>query len=114
MKRHQDHIKARYKSEENVANINGTPEDKQPVIYKGDVSPRQTRKRNKKRPNNKQKSIGEILKERRTNKFRHGLRYKQTPDREGEIPQKGDNESRLTPADTIRTEERELQMTEPL
>ena len=37
MKRHQDHIKARYKREENVADTNCTPEDKQPVIYEGDV-----------------------------------------------------------------------------
>ena len=37
MNRHQDHIKARYKREENVADTNCTPEDKQPVIYEGDV-----------------------------------------------------------------------------
>ena len=37
VKRLQDHGKARYKSEENVADSNGTPEDKQPVLDEGDV-----------------------------------------------------------------------------
>ena len=115
MKRHQDHIKARYKREENVADTNCTPEDKQTVIYEGDVGEpaahaqekQETHQQTGEGPINKQKSRGEFLKEGRASKFRHRRWYKQ-----GEIPPKGDKESRLGPADTIRTEEREPQMTE--
>ena len=102
VKRHQDHIKARYKREENVADTNCTPEDKRPVIYEGDVGEpaahaqekqketHQQTGRDKKRPINKQKSGGEILKERRANKFRHRRRYKQTTrQRRGKSLQRG-------------------------
>ena len=37
VKRHQNHIKARYQREENGADTNCTPEDKQPFIDEGDV-----------------------------------------------------------------------------
>ena len=89
MKRHQDHIKARYKREENVADTNCTPEDKQPVIYEEDVGEpsataqekqkethQQTWERKQETHQQTEEQRGDSQ-EKRANKFRHRRRYKQ-------------------------------------
>ena len=96
-----------------MVDTNCTPENKQPVIYEGDVGEPAVHAQEKQEETQQQTE-----EQRRDSQGKEGEQVSaqtlvQTDNQteKGEILPKGDNESRLRPADTTRTEEREPQLT---
>ena len=97
-----------------MADTNCTPEDKQPVIYEGDFGKPAAHTQQKQKETHQQTE-----EQRGDSRGKEGQQVSaQTPlqtdsqTEKGEISPKGDNKSRLRPADTIRTKEREPQIME--